>query len=92
MNDPQFIALFIPLIIALVGMAAPIIKTLIEKRKPEAEALKIYKEIQASDAEAAQKTIEALRADVARLRDICHRYGINPDTGTGPLAQIKVKS
>jgi len=91
MNEQQ-IALFIPLLIAIIGLAAPTLKTLIERRKPEAEALKIYKEIQANDAAAAQQTIMELRADVARLRDICHRFGINPDTGTGPLEPLKKKA
>lgn len=88
MNDQQ-IALFIPLLIAIIGLAAPALKTLVDRLKPQAEAMMIYRQIQADDAAQAQKTIAELRADVARLRDICHRYGINPDTGTGPLEPLK---
>lgn len=86
MDTQVLISLIAPVLIASIGLLGPIIKTLLDRKKPEAEAAAIYDSIQVANAKEAQVTITELRTEIHRLRKLLRKYGHNPDeSDTGPI-------
>lgn len=89
MSEQVLISFLAPVLITLIGLLGPVLKTYVERRKPDAEAAKIYDDIEVANAKRAQETITALITEITRLRKMLRDNGINPDKlDTGPL-QIK---